>query len=150
MLAASGPNRKSRWLSRTWPHRGLPVASSASKVRMLASSAGSLRRNGSLLLGSESNGAVSSSTQLKASKSSRREASMEVSAAAGPGARIRRRVKRWMRSASPSLARATATNSASRRSASLFCSRSTSTWRSTSDTVEPLRMCGRRMRASNC
>ena len=48
------------------------------------------------------------------------------------------------------VARATATNSARRRSASLFCSRSTSTWRSTSDTVEPVRMCGRRMRDSNC
>ena len=47
MLGLSGPNRKSRCVSRTWPQRGLPVASSASKERMLASSAGSLRRNGS-------------------------------------------------------------------------------------------------------
>ena len=64
-------------------------------------------------------------------------------------ARSRRRVNRCSLSAMTSFARATRTNSASFCSSADCFSRSTSTCRSTSEMVEPLRACGSRRRASS-
>ncbi len=44
MAGASAPNRKSRWLSRTWPQRGRPLLNSDSKLLMIGLSVATSRR----------------------------------------------------------------------------------------------------------
>jgi hypothetical protein len=79
---------------------------------------------------------------------SRSEASMAPSAASTSRARSRRRVSRCMRSAMASFARPFSMSSCSFCSSAACFSRSTSTWRSTSETAALPRWCGSFRRAS--
>ena len=115
-LAASAPNRKSRCAV-----AHLAAARLADGEQCLeAAEVGVVRPARGAGSGSAGSRAGdrrgSSSTAWKASKSSRSPASICARPRRAVGVRSRRRVKRWMRSASASLARATRTNSAS------FCS----------------------------
>ena len=109
--APSGPKRNSRCESRAWPQRGLPLANRDSKDFSAGSSAATVRTNDGRL----GSAVASTSTRAawKASKSSRRPASMRAMASLRGTAPSRRRVKRCRRSARASLARATFTSSAS-------------------------------------
>ncbi len=134
---------KSRCVSRIWPQRGRPEASSdleAGEVRVgrrhrahEAQVARCRRRTAE----QQQHGL----RDIEALRGMPR--SICASTARRVGARIRRRVNWWIFAASCSLARAMATSSARRASPPWFFSRSTSIWRSTSDTAPPL-ACGRR------
>src|SRR6185437_12240163 len=132
---------------RTWPHRGLPLANSVSKDFSPASSRATVRTNRCGARSAYS--PIRRSTQWNASKSSRRLASIRVTASARERARSSLRVKRWSLSAIASLPRATLTSSASLPSRAACRSRSTSICRSTSEMVEPPRACGTRRRVSS-
>ena len=151
--ALRAPNRNSRWLSRIWPQRGLPAAEQAVEAaegRIVGGHAAqeALRRRSPRA--GDARGCAAPAPRGR--RRSPRAGWLRSRRSHGRASvvRSRRRVKRWIFSASTSLARATRTNSASFCSWAWSFSRSTSTWRSISDTVEPLRGCCSRRRASSC